>query len=131
DSDSRVVIWRIEFGGPNGLWVCGVIEHRPVAWAGSAFPASNINSIIDYSDRGSSAVHVMAGSSGSPRVTVWIVNKRLSYARAEDVQFSPRHGCGVMINCNRNRLRYSPRVGGWIIDLHCGRGVCICIITII
>src|SRR5205823_14099506 len=90
DPAASGVIARNAHGRLNCPCVCDWIVHFELALAGSAFPASNINSIIDYSDRGSSAVHVMAGSSGSPRVTVWIVNKRLSYARAEAVKFSPR-----------------------------------------
>lgn len=101
----------------------------PVRVGWGAFPTSNINLTIDYSHRGGPAVHVMAGSSGNPRIVVWIINKRLSCARAETVKFSSDYGCCVMINRHGKRLRQGPRVCGWIIDLHRARGVSICIIT--
>src|SRR5689334_6702932 len=64
----------------------------------------------------------MAGSSGRPGVVVWIVNERLSSPGTETVEIPSRHSGGVVINDVRKRMRKSPGIRSWIVNLHCGSG---------
>src|SRR5215469_10033575 len=74
-------------------------------------------------------MYIMAGSSSRPGVATGIIDKGLSCSSAETVELtSGDNGC-VVISRIRKGTRESPRACNRIVDLHCGSGVTIFVVT--